>query len=310
MSMQTTRPTIETPPRQAISAAVRKSSAAPVFKPEFARSLRMHPVVAGVVALVVFVVIVAYALSQRPVYEAEALVYVEPAASKVLDDGTGGLFDSNKYDSYLQQEMQTSERLDILKAAVHSLPVGVWRGRGESEQQAALRLQQSLKVERVLNSYQLSFTLKGPTAQGTADALNAVIAAFLAAGRKDALSTAGERAQILTEEKNRISAELIAARTEQSSLSSSLGMANPGLDADPYDAQLSGPAHAACGSTRGARCGGRATGFGFGQRSDACAGPDRGGRRVDCRRRRAEQHEGDHQPAARRAERADGRTDA
>ncbi len=239
--MQTTRPTIETPPQQAISAAVRRSSAAPVFKPEFARSLRMHPLAAGAVALVVFVAIVAYALSRKPMYEAEALVYVEPAASKVLDDGTGGLFDSNKYDSYLQQEIQTSERLDILQAAVHVLPVGVWRGRGESEQQAALRLQQSLKVERVLNSYQLSFTLKGPTAEGTADALNAVIAAFLDAGRKDTLSTAGLRVQILTEEKNRIASELTAARAEQASLSSSLGMANPGLDAEnPYDSQLAG----------------------------------------------------------------------
>ena len=121
MSMQTNKPTFETPPRQAISAAVRKGTAAPVFKPEFARSLRMHPVAAGVVALLVFVVIVAYALSQKPMYEAEALVYVEPAASKVLDDGTAGLFDSTKYDSYLQQQMQTSERLDILKAAVHAL---------------------------------------------------------------------------------------------------------------------------------------------------------------------------------------------
>ena len=244
MSMPPTKPsqpTFESPSRPPISAAVRKGIAAPVFKPEFARSLRMHPMTAGAVALVVFVLIVAYALSLKPMYEAEALVYVEPAASKVLDDGTGGAFDSNKYDSYLQQQMQTAERLDILKAAVHALPVGVWRGREEPEQQAALRMQQSLKVERVLNSYQLSFTLKGPTAQGTADALNAIVAAFLDAGHKDALTTAGQRAQILTEEKNRISAELTTARTEQASLSSSLGMANPGLDADnPYDSQLAG----------------------------------------------------------------------
>ena len=241
MSLQPVRPLTEATARPGLSAPVRKSSAAPVFKPDFVRSVRMHPLVAAAVTALVFAVIFGYALMQKPVYEAEALVYVEPSASKVLDDGTGGLFDSNKYDSYLQQQMQTAERLDILKAAVHGLPVGVWRGVGESEQQAALRLQQGLKVERVLNSYQLSFTLKGPTAQGTADTLNAAIAAFLAAGRQDELSTAGERAQILSEEKDRISAELTAARTEQATLSSSLGMANPGLDADnPYDAQLAG----------------------------------------------------------------------
>ena len=236
-----TKPSPEAMPRPGISAPARKSAATPVFKPEFARSLRMHPAIAAVVALVVFAAIVFYALSQKPVYEAEALVYVEPTSAKVIDDGTSGQFDSTKYDSYLQQQMQTSERLDILKAAVHALPVGVWRGKSESEEQAAQRLQQSLKVERVLNSYQLSFTLKGPTAQGTADTLNAVVAAFLAAGRQDELSTAGGRVQILTEEKNRIAAEMTAARTEQTTLSSSLGMANPGLDADnPYDTQLTG----------------------------------------------------------------------
>ncbi len=241
MSLQYNKPNPEAQPRTMLSAPVRKSAAAPVFKPEFARSLRMHPTVAAAVACVVFLLILAYALSQKPVYKAEALVYVEPSASKVLDDGTGGLFDATKYDSYLQQQMQTSERLDILTQAVHSLPVGVWRGRSETEQQAAARLQAALKVERVLNSYQLSFTLKGPTAQGTADTLNAVVAAFLQAGRKAELSTASERAQILTEEKNRINAELTAARTEQAALSSSLGMANPGLDAsNPYDSQLSG----------------------------------------------------------------------
>ena len=231
----------EAAPRPNLSTPMRKSVSAPVFKPDFVRSVRMHPMIAGVVALVVFAAIVAFGLSQKPMYEAEALVYVEPSASKVLDDGTSGAFDANKYDSYLQQQVQTSQRLDILKSAVHALPVGVWRGRSESEEQAAQRLQTALKVERVLNSYQLSFTLKGPTAQGAAQTLNAVIAAFLAAGRQDELSLAGERVQILSEEKARISAELATARTEQATLSSSLGMANPGLDADnPYDSQLAG----------------------------------------------------------------------
>ncbi len=240
MSLQT-KPNPEATPWQGQSASVRKSSAAPAFKPEFLRSVRMHPLIAAAVALLVFAAIVGYALQQRPMYEAEALVYVEPAAAKVLDDSSAGLFDSTKYDSFLQQEIQTSQRLDILKAALHSLPVGVWQGRGESDEQAAMRLQAGLKAERVLNSYELSFTLRGPSAQGAATTLNAVIASLLSAGRQNELSLAGDRTQILTEEKNRISAELAVARTEQAKLSASLGMANPGLDTDnPYDAQLTG----------------------------------------------------------------------
>ena len=223
-----------------ISSPVRKpAAAAPVFKPDFARSLRMHPRVATVVAALVFLAIVAFALSRAPMYEAEALVYVEPAASKVLDDGTSGQFDSTKYDSFLQQQMQTSQRHDILAAAVHSLPMGVWRGRSESEQQATFRLQNALKVERVLNSYQLSFTLKAPSPQSAATTLNAVVASFLQAGRKAELDSADQRAQILTEEKGRISSELDSARAEQARLGASLGMANPGFDSgNPYDAEL------------------------------------------------------------------------
>ena len=212
-----------------------------MFKPEFARSLRMHPIAAAVVAGVVFVLLVGYALMQKSMYEVESLVYVEPSALKLLDDGTTAGFDPTRYDSYLQQQVQTAERLDIMEAALHALPVGVWRGAGESEQSAATRLRNIVKIERVLNSYQLSFTLKGSDAAHTAQTLNAVVAAYLQAGRKDELTTADQRFAILNEEKSRIETELAGARAEQNALSGSLGMANPGLDGNnPYDAQLSG----------------------------------------------------------------------
>ncbi len=223
-------------PRQAA-----QSAPMPVFRPDLVRSLRMHPIPAAIAAAAVFLAILFLALRQHPVYEAEALVDVEPAAAHVLDEGSTGLFDSTRYDSSLAQQMQTAQRLDVLTSVVQSLPRGTWQQPGETAQQAAIRLQAALKIQRVLTSYQLSFTLRGEDPQKTADTLNALVSAYLETGRKATETVSGQRAEILTEEKTRLQAELDADRTEQAKLSASLGMANPGFDTgNPYDAQLSG----------------------------------------------------------------------
>ncbi len=241
MSLQSNRTASEIGGRTPVAGQARKAPPAPVFKPEFARSLRMHPRLATAVAALVFTLLVTYALLQKPMYEAESLVRIEPNQAGLLNDNSSGLFDSGKYDSLLQQQVQTAQRLDVLTAAVHSLPAGTWRESGETEQNAAARLQNALKVQRVLSSFQLSFTLRGSNAQHTADTLNAVVSALLQAGRKDQLSESDQRTQILLEEKARIQADLGAERAEQASLSARLGMADPGFEnGNPYDSQLSG----------------------------------------------------------------------
>ena len=122
----------------------------------------MHPVVAGVVAALVFVIVVALAMTQKPMYYAESLIYIEPFNSKVLPDGTGGQFDATKYDSLIAQQMLTAQRADIIVTALNTLPKQVWAAYGPNPLAAAGSLQGQFKIARVTTSYQVSISLKGP----------------------------------------------------------------------------------------------------------------------------------------------------
>ena len=213
----------------------------PAIRLDLVRSVRLHPVLAASVAAVTFVLIAGFALTRKPMYKAEALVYVEPITAKILSDGSEGLFDATRYESYLQQQIQTVQRPDILQAAVESLPIGYWHFPGESTANAAQRLGNSLKVERQGTSFQVSLSLMGPDPVGTAAAVNAVTTAYLQKGRKDETTRTDGRVQLLEEERDRLTAELKSDRTEQVALGSTLGVANPvGPTADAYDTELSG----------------------------------------------------------------------
>ena len=212
----------------------------PAIRLDLVRSVRLHPLLAATVAAVTFALIAGYAITRKPSYKAEALDYVEPITAKVLSDGSDGLFDATRYESYLQQQIQTIQRPDILQAAVESLPIGYWHFPGESTANAASRLGNSLKVERQGTSFQVSLSLMGPDPVGTAAAVNAVNMAYLQKGRKDETTRTDGRVQLLQEERDRLTTELQSDRTEQVALGSTLGVANPvGPTADAYDTDLS-----------------------------------------------------------------------
>ncbi len=218
----------------------RAATANPAFRPEFVRSVKMHPVLAGSVAALMLLVLVALSMRQKAAYSAEALVYIEPFSSKVLNDGSAANFDSTKYESSLAQQMLTAQRVDILQTALGTLPRQVWAAYGATAQSAASVLQSQLKVQRVSTSYQISISLKGPDAVNTAAIVNAVTTAYLEAGRKDEISQADQRSQLLSEERGRIEQELAKTRAEQTQLGATLGVADPGAEgaANPFDSQL------------------------------------------------------------------------
>ena len=235
------RPTIEGLPSPASSAPnAPKPNQAPAFNLNLRRSLQMHPFVAVITAACVLLVVVGLALTRKPMYEAESLVYVDPINSKVLSSDAGG-YDPTRYDSYLQQQMQTAVRPDILSAALAKLPTGVWRHAGESEQSAIDRLGNDLKVKRVGSSYQLSIALDADNPKNVAAVVNAVTAAYLEQGRKDEHTLADQRLQLLNDERGRVQAELDSAKAEAAVLGAQLGVANPVGDAgNAYDLQLEG----------------------------------------------------------------------
>jgi uncharacterized protein involved in exopolysaccharide biosynthesis len=212
----------------------------PRFRPQIVRSLRMHRTLAISVGVAVTLLLLFIGLRQPRVYMAQSLVYVDPIIpGGYTQQGVPG-FDQFRYASYLDQQMQTVSRLDILTAALRTLSPNPWRQPNESEQAAALRLQKALVVERVLTSYEMSIKLTTANPETSAAIVNAVTDAYLQGGRRDELTQADGRVLLLSEERQRIQDELDTDRKEQASLGASLGVANPaGETGNPFDTQLS-----------------------------------------------------------------------
>ena len=219
----------------------RRGASAPAFKPQVLRSVRMHPLLAASVAAAVLVLTLGYALTQRNMYQAISQVYEEPAAAKLLADNATGNFDANKYETFLDEQMQLVQRLDVLTTALETLPQTTWSEYGGTAQQAAENIQAQLKVVRVATSYQISISLKGPDSAKTAEVVNAITTAYLDAVHRATSEDSDERGQLLAEERQRIETELRAARAEQAALGGIIGVANPAAESgNPFDSELSG----------------------------------------------------------------------
>ena len=200
----------------------------------------MHRKAALAVTALAALLLVVFALLQTPLYQAKSVIYIQPATPKPLTDLAPGMYDSSRYDSYIQQQLQTIDREDILADALHKLPAGLWLHPGESEQSAVARLKAALKVERVLSSYEVMISLKGDDANTVTQVVNAVTAAFLNKGRSDELAQSDEQLRSLTGERQNIVHALSQDRQEQAQLSSSLGVADTASETtgNPYDLQL------------------------------------------------------------------------
>ena len=209
------------------------------IKGELVRSFRMHKMLAILVGTVVFVLVLAYGLQRRPYFETSSLIYVQPAKARLITDATGGTYDPTRYDTYIQQQLQTIIRSDILSDALKSVKPGMWMLPGESEQNAIARLQKSIKVEREMGSYQLSISLSGGNPFSIADVVNAVTDSYIRKERLDELAQTQQQLAVLLREQKRLEAELVTDRETQAGLSSSLGVADTaGDNGNPYDTQL------------------------------------------------------------------------
>jgi succinoglycan biosynthesis transport protein ExoP len=222
------------------------------FKRDIPRGFQMHRKLAIAIALVVALALAAFGFLRRPYYETSALVYVQPEKARVVTDPADGAYDSIRYDSYIQQQVQTILRSDTLKDALtdaaRQSPDHLWTLPDESLQSASVRLQKNLKVERETGSYQLSISLSGSDPRAITTLVNAVVNNYIAKERADELAQSDQQLQLLRQDRVRILDQLNDSTREQAQLSSSLGVADPAgtassassssSAANPFDAQL------------------------------------------------------------------------
>jgi polysaccharide biosynthesis transport protein len=205
------------------------------FKIDVIRSLKVHAMTASLIALVTCGLGLAVLLRHHPTYSAHSIIYVSPNFPKTLTDDREQEY---QYESYIQEEMHSVTRYDVLVDALHKLPAGSWQLPGESEQAAVGRLQASLDIARVGTTYQAEITLLGAHPARLAEIVNAVTNTYLEKAKDEEFYGRDERLQTLRQERARLQTDLDARLQEQSDIAKSLGVAIVGNASNPYDSQL------------------------------------------------------------------------
>lgn len=200
------------------------------------RSIKIHAITASVVAIVTCGLGLAVMLRHKPTYSATSTIYVSPNFPKTLTDDREQQY---QYETYIQEQMHTVTRYDVLADAIRKLPPGTWRPSYETEQSAVARLQNALDISRVGTTYQVEINLMGSHPDRLADIVNAVTNTYIEKAKDEEFYGRDERLETLRQERKRLQSELDARLQEQADIAKSLGVAIVGGDgSNPFDNQL------------------------------------------------------------------------
>ena len=143
----------------------------------------------------------------QSVYLAEATVYVSPRFVKNLSDDQELKFQSNsQYRQYVQQQVRTINRFDILVNAIEQLEEQkvFWLRPEERMHRAAKRLQASLRIRPVPDTYLITVSLEGNRPKGLDEIVNSVVSAYLIQQKVEEVYASDERVKSLEKERERL----------------------------------------------------------------------------------------------------------
>ena len=201
------------------------------------RSLRLHKMAATLITLLTLGLGVALAVRHRAMYEATSVVYVSPNFHATLVTNQEQEY---PYDSYIEEQVHSVTKYNVLVDAIGKLKPGVWQAPGESLESAVDRLQHSLNVKRDGQSYQVQITLLGTDPTHLAEIVNAVTESYLEGIKGEEFYGRDERLDSLRQARTEVQNELKDKLHEQTQISQSLGVAVISSDAtDQIDAQVS-----------------------------------------------------------------------
>ena len=187
------------------------------------KSLRLHRVTAILVTLVVLGLGLAVVARHKPYYGATSIIYVSPTVPKTLTEDHEL---DRPYESYVQEIMHDVDRSDILAEAIHKMPAGLWLYPGETERSGVARLQHSLDISRVGNTYQVEIKLEGYRPEHLADIVNTITDVYIEKARSEEYYGRDERLATLKDELSRIQSDTDALLKEQAQITKALGVAS------------------------------------------------------------------------------------
>jgi uncharacterized protein involved in exopolysaccharide biosynthesis len=213
----------------------------PFFRLDLLRSLQLHRGLAIGIALAGLVFAVVDGARKWPIYTAQSQVYIQPAPPKAIEQSFPQRwpFDTNSYESFIQQQVQSASHPEVLLSALHKMRPGSWQQNGESERSAADRLGQAIVVARQGTGYQITITAHASDPGLSAQIANAMAASIVESASREERAGDTERLSMLHDEQARVQKELAADRAEQESLNAQLGVASVGSSApNHYDEDI------------------------------------------------------------------------
>jgi len=165
----------------------------------------------------------------KPDYASNSVVYLSPKFPKML---VGDTEVELPYDSYVQDQVQTVTRHDIIADSISKLPYAVRYRRGltPSYQGPALPyeievLQKALEAKRVGSTYEMSIGLHGATPNDLAEIVNTVTGTYVERMKSEEFYGLNDRLNTLRQEKVRLQKEMDDSLGEQAQLMQQLGVA-------------------------------------------------------------------------------------
>jgi len=206
-------------------------------------SARNHRELALAIALPIFMLgLVAAMFFGHAQYKAIASVRVLPNYDTRLATGLDPSFMPNiEYRSFVQQQVFEIDNPETMIEAFKLLgpKASLWQLPKESEQHAAERLVDALKVEWIPDTFLISISLQGTKPGGLDEIVNAVVNAYLSRQERQELSGSDMRVRLLDQRRGNLQQQADAERAQLSQLAQELGVSTFSTTAsDPFDRKL------------------------------------------------------------------------
>lgn len=211
-------------------------------------SLKAHPQLAALAAAVVITLGIPFAwIKGTPKYTTESVLQIAPRYMKNLREDQELEFQSNtQYRQYVQHEIRSVTRFDILEEALKRSDAKVppamrWQRANETPRRAIERLQSTLLVAAVPDTYMVRISLEGGKKEGLAEVVNAVTETFLERAKEEQIYGSGERATNLRQRERELLDVIAAKGAKRAEIARDLSLTtfNEGTP-NPYDQLVAG----------------------------------------------------------------------
>ncbi len=198
-------------------------------------------------ALAIFVIVlgagapVAWMMG-KPAFYTEAAIRVSSRFLKNLNsDQELELQSNSQYREFVQQQIYTINRFDIVSEALQRLgdKRRLYQLPAENDRRATERLARELSIKPVPDSYLITIGLEGSKAEGLADVVNSVVTTYLEHAKTEELYGADQRRENLNQERDRLRQELKTLFDRRTALGQEIGVTTfSGTLLNPYDQLL------------------------------------------------------------------------